>query len=389
MPENEGFRKASTILTKLDKIRWGPGEMRVKYSKAKPLIADATRILLGLKNFLTTRPIWVALHERMAQYYDYLNNINMGKAIPLFRVTLHNEVVPLWIKAKDRGKLKGTLLHCDTHDDMGTPENPDQLVTKRGGLRVSAVNKGACNRIYLPVTCLVLDGSISDVIWAFPKWVYDNDAAYTQAIVLTKEREFKWIRPDYSPKDEFLGDVEIVPEKKMNRSLYSIFREIEFHRIKASSAKGWTKILEALPGKHFILDIDLDFIVCNGDLFSKSEYMNTLGDIQSHGRVHEFPPITTPREMFQHQDDVVGMLNRELHYITQRINTMLDGLEKLKKHGKVPSVINLSDSSASFYSGDPERAVITNQYCPGYFVPYIHFMLIPGLHRLYGPRAFV
>ena len=67
--------------------------------------------------------------------------------MPLFRVTLHNEMIVWWIKAKNIDKLKGPLIHFDTHDDMGEPGSTDNLLLSDGSLDTDGIMKGACGQI--------------------------------------------------------------------------------------------------------------------------------------------------------------------------------------------------------------------------------------------------
>ena len=56
--------------------------------------------------------------------------------------------------------------------------------------------------------------------------------------------------------------------------------------------------------------------------------------------------------------------------------------------GMTPSVIDISDSTMSLFSGHFDGALFTNEYCPKYFVPYIHSLLITGLVKIYSLDIF-
>lgn len=134
--------------------------------------------------------MWEELHDRMVFYYDYLNEINTKKKLPLFRMTLHNEAAKFWLSCKNRGILDGPLLHFDTHDDSGIPPSSKYLLDKDGSLDENGINQGGCGQINYPVTCLLLTKSVNHIIWGMPNWVYDNDASYKQTLVCTKKINF-------------------------------------------------------------------------------------------------------------------------------------------------------------------------------------------------------
>ena len=387
-------KDVSSIVSKLYTLRCiecAKQSMKTKYTKASPLLNHITMELIDKNNYLLYRPMWEDLHDRMVYYYDYLNKENLDKSIPLFRETLHNDVVKWWLECKNRGKLAPTLLHFDTHDDMGLPGSSKYLLHK-GKLYEKGVKEGACGQIYWPVTCILLSKEVEHVVWCTPKWIYDDDNGFDQTLVCwEKEDEFVYIRGKEQPKDNFrLKDDVILMSKTNMEDLDNDckFRhDHRFDRLKTWGKRGWNKLENIIRGK-FILDVDLDFFVTNGDKVSVSEYKKEFNDIESKGRVHTTPGILTPRAVYDDpaSEKVIKLLNKEEKLIKTRIDNFLVGLKQLKSQNIIPCCINISDSAPSFFSGNTERAVFTNEYTPKYFVPYIHNILIDGLHKLYGRR---
>ena len=387
-------KDVSTIVSKLYSLRCiecSKKSMKKKYTKASPLLKKITQELMDKNNYLLYRPMWEDLHDRMVYYYDYLNRENLQKSIPLFRETLHNDVVKWWLECKAIGKLGSTLIHFDTHDDMGLPSSSKYLLHK-GKLYEQGVKEGACGQIYWPITCILLSKAIDHVIWSTPKWIYDDDNGFDQTLVCWKEEDdFSYIRGKDQKSDKFRlkEDVMLMSKKDMEDLDQDCkFRhDHRFDRVKTWGKRGWNKLENIIEGK-FILDVDLDFFVTNGDKVSMTEYKHNFNDIESYGRVHTTPGITTPRAVYDdpHSEKVIKLLNKEAKLIKKRVDKFLDGLRQLKNKGLMPSCIDISDSAPSFFSGNTERAVFTNEYTPKYFVPYIHMIFIQGLHEIYGNK---
>jgi len=368
--------------------------MSARYDEGQPLIDSVTKLLAAKKNFLAFRPMWEELHDRMVYYYDFLNKENMDEKIPFFRVTLHNEAVKWWIKCKKRDIIDGPLVHFDTHDDMGLPETSKYLLKSNGKLDENGISKGSCGQIYWPVTCMLMSKGVNHVIWAMPKWIYDDNASFEQVLTCTKKSDgFLYLRPKGQKKDNFRikEDVDIVHERELKDSeKYKFYHPHHLDRIRIYTAAAWRKLGKIIESKHFMLDIDLDFFVTNGDKASLSSYKQNFDDIESDGRVHGMPGIVTPRALYDDEKslNMITDLNKEMRSVKKRVKTFLDGLRTLKTMGIKPCCINISDSAPSFFSGNAERAVFTNQYTPKYFVPLLHTLLISGMRKLYGSKSF-
>ena len=391
---NKGIAQITALLYKLRQIECRKGPMDSKYSTALPILTKVTKLLLKKRNFLLYRPMWDELHDRSVYYYDYLNETNLAKIkdspknIPIFRVTLHNEAIKWWLKYKHAGHLSSTLVHFDTHDDMGLPKTKKYLLT-RGKLDTKKVMKGACGLISWPVTCLLLSEEVENVIWCLPQWVHDTDITIEeQALVHYKKGDdFRYIRSKTRKKDKYRleGDVTLLSTIERTKGM-DFYHAHAFSRVKMTTTKGWNKLARLIQTPRFILDIDLDFFVTNGDKYSRKEYLaNYFEDIESTGRVHTVPGITVPRAAYEDHESrkVSKKLNAEFKLIKKRVKSFLKGLALLKQKGLKPCCITLSDSAPSFFSGDPRRAVWTNCYTPKYFVPALHDLLTKGLTKLY------
>ena len=96
---NSGIASIVNDLYLLRTIECSPQTPLVtKYSKASPILTRVTEKLRQRENYVAFRPMWEELHDRMVYYYEYLNQKNLKKSMPLFRETLHNEVVKWWLE---------------------------------------------------------------------------------------------------------------------------------------------------------------------------------------------------------------------------------------------------------------------------------------------------
>lgn len=390
---NKGIAEIVDILYSLRRIEFSSQSMSDKYREAYQLIQSVTKLLVTKKNFVAFRPMWEELHDRMVYYYDFLNKENINQDIPLFRETLHNELVKWWLRCKKRGIVDGPLVHFNTHDDMGLPDPSSQLLKKNGRLDEQKVQRGACGKIFWPVTCMLLSKGINHVIWAMPKWVYDDNAEFQQVLMTDNSNELIYLRPRGQKKDKFrlTGDIEIAEEGELDDpSKYKFFHPHQLNRIKVASASAWKRLGNLINSNKFILDIDLDFFVTNGDKHSLASYQKDFDDIESTGRVHGMPGVLAPREAYG--DDIsknyIRNLNKEIRMVRERVKIFLSGLATLKKMGITPCCISISDSTTSFFSGKSYRAVLTNQYTPKYFVPVLYELLISGMRKIYGTSKF-
>lgn len=382
---NEGVKPIIEKLYKLRCIECSKNEMAKKYKKAKPQIDSILESLIERNDFLLFRPMWEELHDRMVFYYDYLNKRNLSHKIPLFCTTLHNEAVKWWLEAKKRDKLSGTLIHFDTHDDMGLPDTSEFLLKNGTTLNENGIIKGACGQIYWPVTCILLSKQVDHVVWALPKWVYDDDKGFNQALVCN-ENNIEYIRSKKEKKDKFRleGDVFLVNEDELEPELYTFYHPHRLDRIKLATKSGWNKLEKLMTTNDFILDIDLDFFVTNGDKASLTKYKKDFTDIESTGRVHGLPGMINPRTLYDDDKSRAfdKQLKAEVKLIKKRVEVFLNGLKMLKEKGIKPSCINLSDSTGSLFSGCYKRAVFTNEYTPKYYVPFLHKLLLDGFKKL-------
>lgn len=395
------------VLYELREIEHSRYSMTQKFRKARPLLDTTLNMLCKYRDFLLHRPLWNDLHDRMVYYYEYLNHENLNKcSMPLFRTTLHNDVVKWWVNMIKHNKLRGPLLHFDTHDDMQIPKNVGELLTKNGNLSHLAIKRGLCSKINYPVTCLLMTKKVSHVFWCMPEWVYDDDLSVNQYVSVCRKKinkigcdrsELIYLRSSKEKKDKYLlkDDVKVVNPKTMeNKENFLLLHPFKFDRVHTEKKSDFNKIGYKIndSSKYFILDIDLDYFVTNGDNVPREIYKKYFNDLESYYRVHEDPGIRNPQELYAEPKalKIKKALDKELREIEKRIDIFLSGLKILKnKYRLVPSSINFSDSTPSLLSADHSNAVMSNHYAPKYFVPFLHSKVIEGFHQLYGHKLFM
>lgn len=371
---------------------------RDKFILAKPIIDKLIKLLTKKNNFLLHRIFWNELHDRMGYYFDYLNKYNLKNCqIPLIRTSLHNRFAS-WFYQGNFKNYGSVVVHVDSHDDLQLPD-PKGTILKSGYVDRNGMIKGGCSQINYTVTCLLLSGQIDRVAWMIPNWVYDDNYQVDQLLTYNKKsKELMYYRSKSGSKKDnyrYKDEIELVSDKKINKMKEDsnmVINEFELNRIRATKVIGWKKVKKILnEGESFILNIDLDYFVTNGDKYKRSHYQKYFDDLESDLRVHGDPGIRMPREMYTDDKSLehIKLLRRELKAIDKRIDVFIQGLRWLNERGHQPSLIGIAGSTPSFFSGDVEVAVYTNNYTPKYFVPYLQARLIKEFKKLYGNKSFL
>jgi len=367
--------------------------------------------------------------------------------IPTVRVTKHNDAAWFWVHIMREKKWNmdpsstryvGTLVHVDTHCDDNAIQYP--IVLRKVGKRVLdgkatehdwKVYRTLAWDIGAAVTAFQVMTRARDWFWIYPQWIRhkENDMDVVLGLFhpharlrqndppllkkMYKKRDRLVSNAFYNVSDFSLRDVPKMvdgPEtelikvsrtdaplkeemdeetlKEAHPRFAQVFAALEpavFRARKPHTPRQWREIGEELSPR-YILDMDLDYFCSNGKDPYKKSYEKETYDVHSFGRV-DVPNFSRfPRSMTD-GDHVIEMagkkVKREVKMVRQRIVEFLRGIRLLKRMGKVPSIISLSDSTGVNF-GEKEYFSFGNEYLPRYFALFVHMFLIDGLKRIFG-----
>ncbi len=353
---------------------------RLRKTKSKKLFNEILDILMKRSKYAIDQSLWEMLY--FYSVYFYKNPSFIGK-IPIKYVTKHNHIVPFYM-CKKIHNVDYTIVRFDTHSDLNDIKNSYKLPYLYK--KYLSTNNGKCldkaQEIVWDIGAaksgVLISTGIKDVVWVMPDWVPDKQIEVEYFI---KENKKNWTLQSVEKDSAFdMMYVKEVPKKAEKR----IYKKLRISRLKETS-NNILKVIE-LNGNKFILDIDLDFFVCNGDKFNES-YFETPFDLQSYYRTKRIEiNENTPRykdEPTKELKEYSKHLNNEIRKIDKRIKKFMKLLGMIKRKRVVPYLITMSDSSNVMF-GDCEICnSISNGYVPTNLALYVHTEVVKGLKKLY------
>lgn len=332
------------------------------------------------KLFVQDQDLWVELYKKALPLYNERRDI---AGIPATLVTKHNNVLPFYMKQQF---VDMTILHFDTHSDLnsvkGSSELPMLLSAYKTSGEVSNIDKAQeiVWDIGAAVSGVLFTTGIRDVVWCMPSWVPDKQLSLEYFIKTGKRDMTLCTEVDVSRlhnMDEWSTNKHKNQEKKM-------FSKLQTGRL---TKKGLRNLIQSLNDKReYILDIDLDYFVCNGQGFS-NKYWKESYDLQSHYRT-EFLEFNQqiPRNKLDASTlkPYVHKVNRELHFVNKRIKQFLKLVKYLKHKGHVPSAISVCDSANTLFSDCEACNSLTNGYVPNNLALYVHSKVLSGLEKVFA-----
>lgn len=358
----------------------------VKLSKtySKPLFNKLLNLLLKRKKFGLDQHLWEALYYQSVYFYKTPSKINN---IPICYVTKHNQILSFYMKHKIH-RLDCTIVRFDTHSDLNEIEDSHKLPVlyekylESGNTKYIDKAQKIVWDIGAAKTGVIMATGAKDIVWATPMWVPDKEIKVEYFIKenrkslslqsADKGSEFDMQRVTHIPK-EYEDDLKIYQKVQINP------KKNYFSKIKDLIKKN---------GNKYILDIDLDYFVCNGEPFDKS-YFETPFDLQSFNRVkieyiNQNMPRYTTDSTTEELKAYEKKLNKEIEKINKRIKIFISLLRRLKNSGLVPCLISMSDSSNVMF-GDCENGcnTISNGYVPSNLALYVHHIVVKELKKLF------
>jgi len=219
---------------------------------------------------------------------------------------------------------------------------------------------------------------IKDVIWGMPNWVPDKSIVIDYFIKAGK-------------KNLQLCTTENVPglDELQFRQPKAATTKRKFCRLQTGNLtkKGLRTMVEMIKknGNEYILDIDLDYFVCNG-MPLKPSYWKDSYDLESFKRTKLIDYNQhIPRSKFDQTRELINYekkLRIEVISVVKRVKKFIKLIAYLKKHGLRPSHISICDSTNVLFSECTGCNSLTNGYVPSNLALLVHHHIISGLTRV-------
>jgi len=320
-------------------------------------------MLMKRRLFAIDQDLWKELY---LQNRNFVTDI--GK-IPTTFVLKHNEILSFYMRQKIPDV---TFLRFDTHSDLNEIKNSALLPTfyekylKTGNTKYIDKAQELVWDIGASKSGVLMTTGIKNVVWCMPSWVPDKQIEINYCIKSNK-RNLKL------STDSVINDIDFSYSK--NISGIKKYTKVQTGKL---TLTGFEKIVKMLS-REYILDVDLDYFVCNGERFDKS-YFKIPFDLKSANRT-EFVDFNQniPRNRNFESDELLkyeNSLQKEIEKIDQRIHFFLKLISALKKLGFKPYLISVCDSS--------NINSVSNGYVPTNLALYVHVKVVNGLKKIFG-----
>jgi hypothetical protein len=286
-------------------------------------------------------------------------------------------------------KENTTILHFDTHPDMNPVKNNDKLpelyeiFKKTNNLNIIDKCQEIVWDIGAAISGVFFTTGIQNYIWCTPSWIPDKNIN-SQFFIRKNKNELILSTNDNKLYDDPLVDVNYTSKIENNTRKYCKFQTME------SNNKTNLKNLIDIIGnsKKYILDIDLDYFVCNGVKLNLSEYMKDPYDVASYYRTKTIIiNENSPRNMYD-KSDVLSQyekdLKKEIVMINKRIKKFLNLIYSLKRKNYIPTQISICDSTNLSFSLCKKCNSISNGYMPKNLAYYVHNEIFTGLENIFS-----
>ena len=381
--------------------RWQPRFVAL-YHKLAPLRLDDR-----------VRGLWTDLYRLESALYPAFNMLALSMPLPLTFDNEHQRSAHQWVKLVSRGRDLGrTILHLDSHPDMGGVPHPKKVLEIVAELKNRPGDQAAMSRLKKLVDNInhvigmaIFVGGAERLLWLKPSWSvikasyelemiqglhrkaavrHKNDENCPadglrfyldpQATDKGQTRRFfaeaaRW--PD-SKKD--IKEAVLHPQDKPVEKHFDYLKKLRFLAVDHRTPGLTSKLAKAMLGSRYILSLDLDYFTTNG-------MKGRGGNPCSKGRVSKdcdgLPRTPAAR---------LKAFERERELIDKRLALFARLLCGLKAAGKRPSVISLADSTILEKSLCRD-CISANDFVPNSFISYIKrraLEIIAGVFPEYG-----
>jgi hypothetical protein len=338
--------------------------------------------LLKRKKFAIDQHLWEMLYYQSVYFYKNSHKI---KNIPIYYVTKHNQILSFYMSKKIH-KLNCTIIRFDTHSDINDIKDSHKLpmfyqkFLETGNKNYIEKAQKLVWDIGAAKSGVIMTTGAKDIIWCLPKWVPDEEIQIEYFIKENKKSlslqsaddnsEFDMVRIDKVPK-KYKDELKIYKKIQIN-SKHNYLEKI--------------KNLISKNGNKYILDIDLDYFICNGDKFNKSYFQEPF-DLESNYRTKTlYINQNSPRDKNHNSEQLTiytQQLNREIKKINKRINQFITLIRNLKKSNLYPCLITMSDSSNVMFGDCVNCNTVSNGYVPSHLALYVHHIVVNKLKKLF------
>jgi hypothetical protein len=384
MSKNTGFLYRMIAKKDYDKFINSFSKDIVKLNKnhSEKLFKKLLNLLFKRKKFAIDQHLWEMLYYQSVYFYKNPSKI---KNIPIYYVTKHNQILSFYMTKKIH-KLNCTIIRFDTHSDLNDIKDSGKLpflyekFLDTGNKKYIEKAQEIVWDIGSAKSGVIMATGAKDIIWCLPLWVPDKEITIEYFI---KENKNSLSLQSIDEGSEFdMNRVNRIPNKyKDDVKIYK--------KVQINSKRNYLKKIKDLINKNdteYILDIDLDYFVCNGDKFNKS-YFKEPFDLKSFYRTKtEYINQNIPRNTNDISDELKhyeNKLNKEIKKINKRIKEFISLLTYLKNHGLVPCLISMSDSSNAMFSDCINCNTISNGYVPSNLALYVHHRVVKKLKTLF------
>lgn len=351
----------------------------------KDKIDDIYDILLKRKKFGLDQDIWTELHFLSVYQYPYLKNIGN---IPCVLVTKHNHILPFYM-TQNIDKDNTTILHFDTHPDMNPVKNNDKLpelysiFKKNNNLNMIYKCQDIVWDIGAAISGVLFTVGIQNYVWCTPSWIPDKNIN-SNFFIKKNKNELILSTNDIKLNGDPLVDVTYSSKIEDDTKKYCKYQTMD-----SDNKKNLKHLMNIIgESKKYILDIDLDYFVCNGMKLNLSEYIKDPYDVQSYYRTktiivnEDIPRNTTEKTdiLSQYEKD----LKKEISMINKRIKKFLNLINSLKMKNCKPTQISICDSTNLSFSLCKKCNSMSNGYMPKNLGFYVHNKILFGLKNIFS-----
>lgn len=340
--------------------------------------------LFRRKRYARDQNMWEELYKRSLYFYKHTDRI---QGIPAVFVTKHNDIVP-WYAKQNIHNMYDTILHFDTHSDLNEVKQGNKLEelynmykSTRNETNIIEMNKIVWD-IGAAISGTMFTTGIRDYVWCMPSWLPDNNI---QLEYFIKGKSDLYLASNAKASTSILIDLKYTKQKSQDDNNIKTYTKAQTG-LQSKLDIDLIKNAITMNGKTYILDIDLDYFVCNGKGLDRKQYFKDPYDVESFYRTKQIifnqdiprDTMTYSKELSRYERRMLS----EVKEISKRIKHFLNLIRKLRNTGLRPSKISICDSTNISYHDCDSCNSVSNGYVPAHLALYVHTKVVDGLQRI-------